>query len=157
MSIAFKRLTDIKQSDLIALMNHPMVRQHMPLLKGNFNEAACDAFIANKELVWAQHGYGIWAFMVDGVFAGWGGLQPENGDVDLALVLHPTFWGMGNLFYKEIIRNAFNDISLPSVTVLFPPTRTRIHGLLKLGFETDGELTIANERFIRYRLQNYRT
>jgi hypothetical protein len=36
--------------------------------------------------------HGPWAFIVDGKFAGWGGLQPEEGDADLELVLHPDYW-----------------------------------------------------------------
>jgi [ribosomal protein S5]-alanine N-acetyltransferase len=41
---------------------------------------------------------------------------------------------------------------LESVTILFPPTRTRIKGILRLGFQEDGEVEIEGERFIRYRL-----
>lgn len=38
----------------------------------------------------------LWSlgFFVDGQFAGWGGLQQEDGDADLALVLHPDYWGL---------------------------------------------------------------
>ena len=43
--------------------------------------------------MWDEHGYGPWAFIINGEFAGWGGLQPEQGEADFALVLHPDFWG----------------------------------------------------------------
>ena len=91
--------------------------------------------------------------MIDGRFAGWGGLQSENGEADLAMVLHPDFWGIGKTLYKEIIRRAFYEMKLSSVTVLLPPTRTRISGLLHLGFKKDSELEIEKQHFIKYRLE----
>jgi len=39
-----------------------------------------------------------------------------------------------------------------SVTVLLPPTRTRVRGLLRLGFAEDGEIEVGGERFLRFRL-----
>ena len=83
---------------------------------------------------------------------GWGGLQPEEGKADLALVLHPDDWGMGKLLYDKIIERAFSEMGFTSITILFPPSRTRLKGILRLGFEPDGEITIGGERFIRYRL-----
>jgi hypothetical protein len=94
--------------------------------------------------------------VVDGRFAGWGGLQPEDGEADLALVLHPHFWGIGRALAGEILRRAFGQMGFESVTVLFPPTRTRIRAILRLGFHPDGEVAIAGERFLRYRLTRAR-
>lgn len=93
-------------------MNHPMVRRQMPLFNGEFDDNACEQFIAAKENLWVEFGYGPWAFVVEGEFAGWGGLQPENGDADLALVLHPRYWGVGKVIYKRIIDIAKKN-SLP--------------------------------------------
>jgi len=125
----------------------------MPLTSDTFSESDCDDFVAAKEQLWNEHGYGPWAFIVDGEFAGWGGLQPEDGEADLALVLHPNYWGIGKILYHDIVNRAFGEMNLNTVTVLLPPTRTRIKGLLRLGFNKDGELIIGKERFIRYRLE----
>ncbi|TRX58834.1 GNAT family N-acetyltransferase [Fulvivirga sp. M361] len=153
MNIEFKRLAEIEKSDIIELMNNPLVRRQMPLLQSDFSESDCDKFVASKEQLWTEHGYGPWAFIVNDQFAGWGGLQPESGEADLALVLHSDYWGIGKVLYKEIISRAFDNLGLTSVTVLFPPTRTRIKGILRLGFKEDKEVEIGNERFIRYRLE----
>lgn len=154
MEIEFKRLSKVSKSRIIDLMNNHLVRRQMPLLTGDFNESVCDKFIATKESLWTEHGYGPWAFIANGQFAGWGGLQPQNGEADLALVLHPNYWGIGKILYKRIIDFAFDEMKLTSVTVLFPPTRTRIKGLLRLGFVEDGEFNIENGQFIRYRKMN---
>lgn len=153
MQIEFKRLNEVDRAGIIDLMNNPLVRRQMPLTSDHFSEADCEGFIAGKERLWAEHGYGPWAFVVDGKFAGWGGLQPEEGEADLALVLHPDAWGLGKPIYDEIMRRAFGEMGFESVTILFPPSRTRVKGILRLGFQPDGEVEIGGERFIRYRLR----
>lgn len=152
MNIEFKRLTDVGSHDLIAVNSNPLVLHHMPLSDGSFDEEKCRAWVAEKELQWDMHGYGPWAFLVDGAFAGWGGLQYEEGDADLALVLRPDYWGVGKAIYSKIIDQAFSQLGLESVTILLPPTRTRIKGVLRLGFVPDGEITMGDERFLRFRL-----
>lgn len=151
MRIEFKRLTEAPKSSIIDLMNNPLVRRQMPLLSEYFDESACDRFVAAKEQLWTDYGYGPWAFFVDDRFAGWGGLQPEHGDADLALVLHPKYWGIGKVLYKRITDTAFNEMGLTSVTVLFPNTRVRIKGLLRLGFKEDGKVKIGDQQFMRFR------
>lgn len=152
MIVEFKHLRDVDRSEIIALMNHPLVKRHMPLASENFDEAACEAFINAKEHLWKEYGYGPWAFIADGKFIGWGGLQPEHGDVEIALVLHPQSWGAGKIIYREILRRAFEEMGLKSVIILFPPTRSRIKGLLRDGFKPDGKLNIEGKLFLRYRL-----
>ena len=152
MKIEFKRLGEIDCSEYIALNTNPLVRRQMPLTSDKFDEEDCREWIKGKEKMWGEHGYGPWAFLIDGKFAGWGGLQPEEGDADLGLVLHPDYWGYGKAIYEEIIRRAFGEMGLKSVIILFPPTRTRVKGILRLGFKPDGEVEIGGERFLRYRL-----
>jgi ribosomal-protein-alanine N-acetyltransferase len=151
-AIRFARLGEVDRAVIIALMNDPQVRRHMPLARGAFGPAECDAFVANKERQWQEHGYGPWAFIIDGEFAGWGGIQDEGGEADVGLVLRPKYWGAGRVLYERIIAHAFGELGFSSVIALLPPSRTRLSGVLKLGFRPDGELTIAGERFLRYRL-----
>lgn len=152
MKIEFKRLLEVEKSSLLALMNHPLVRRHMPLASGLFDDKAYDAFLADKEQLWAEHGYGPWGFIIDGKFAGWGGLQFEQGDADLALVLHPDYWGSGRAIFEEIVKRAFGEMGLQSITILLPPSRIRLKGLVRLKFKPDGELILKGERFLRFRL-----
>ena len=154
MNIAFVRLTEIPRQDLMDLMNLEKVREQMPLFDGEFDLSQYDAFINAKEQIWEEHGFGPFGFIIDDSFAGWGGLQPENGDVDLALVLHPDFWGYGNILYKQIISKAFNERGIPSITVLLPTTRKHIQALYRNGFMEDGEVMIGDELFKRFRIQN---
>ena len=154
MNIEFKRLTEVNKYDIIELMNNQLIRKHMPLLKGEFDEDICHKFINSKEILWLEYGYGPWGFLYNKTFIGWGGLQPENGEADMAMVLHPKYWGLGKTLYKKVIDNAFYEMGLKSITVLLPPSRTLVKGLLRLGFKQECSLEINNEHFIRYRLKN---
>jgi len=130
------------------------VRRQMPLTFDNFDLKDSQNFIKAKTQMWQDHGFGPWAFFVDSEFAGWGGLQPEQGVPDLALVLHPDYWGIGKTLAEQIIEKAFTQLDMEYITVLFPPTRTRVKGLIKLGFKQMGEQVIEGETFIRYGLQS---
>jgi len=151
-SFEFKRLSEVSKESIIELMNHPLILRHMPLATGKFNEDEYHQFIKAKQAIWNERGYGPWAFVVNGQFVGWGGLQPENDDVEIALVLHPKYWGLGKATYDKIIDYAFGQLGLNSLIVLFPPSRSRIKGLFRLGFEKDGEVEIQGQKFFRYRL-----
>jgi len=152
MQLEFRRLSDINISDIIAVNTNPLVLRHMPLSCDNWQESDWMEWVEGKEKQWDQYGYGPWAFIIDGKFAGWGGLQNENGDADLGLVLHPDFWGIGKIIYEEIIKRSFGEMGFESIIVLLPPSRTRQKAIQRLGFQLDGEVEIQGEKFIRYRL-----
>lgn len=150
--IEFQKLESVDKADIIELMNHPLVRRQMPLVKGKFDDTAYQTFMTTKKELWLQHQYGPWAFIIDGKFAGWGGLQFEQGDADFALVLHPNYWGMGKRIYDQVIEYAFTKMGLSSITVLLPPSRNCRKVLFRFGFQPDGESRIGGELFLRFRL-----
>jgi hypothetical protein len=140
--IAFRPIGDIAASDWLELMNDPRVRRHLPLARAVFEESDWRAFVATKEAMWEDSGYGPWAFFRGENFVGWGGLQPEAGEPDLALILHPDHWGLGRSLAREIIRRAFCDFDFPAIFALLPPTRRRTSALRKLGFRCKGDIIL---------------
>lgn len=153
MQITLARLSDIDPAEIVALLTHPLVRRHMPLADAEMSLDEARAWAEAKDRQWVENGYGPWAFLVNGEFVGWGGLQDEGGVPDLGLVLHPAHWGKGRAIAEEIIRRAFGELGFESLTILLPPSRTRVKGVLRLGFVPDGEVEIDGERFLRYRLR----
>ncbi|NES73615.1 MAG: GNAT family N-acetyltransferase, partial [Okeania sp. SIO2D1] len=137
---------------IINLMNDPAVRRHLPLAQGEFGDVECARFVANKERMWEENGFGPWAFVLDDEFIGWGGLQLEGDDVDVGLVLSQKYWGAGPTLYRRILTHAFEELCVDSVTALLPPSRTRVSALRRLGFCEDGEVVLQDQHFIRYRL-----
>ncbi|MEH6631577.1 MAG: GNAT family N-acetyltransferase [Halopseudomonas aestusnigri] len=155
--IKFVHLFEIKEEQIIELMNNEMVGKQMPLLakegpERGFSAENCQDFLKAKKQLWDEHGYGPWAFLIKGEFAGWGGLQPEHGEADFALVLHPKFWGWGRKIFNKVKDRAFNQMGLSSITILFPPSRTNWKAITRMGFTDDGQLTVDGELFKRFRL-----
>ena len=151
MEIEFAEIGDVDQSEFIDLMNDKLVRKHMPLFDDVFAEKDYHEFISAKRALWREHGFGPWAFLVDGNFAGWGGLQAEDGYADLALVLSPKFWGTGKAIFDKIVKVALEEMKLEELTILLPLSRIRSKGLHRLGFVVDGEVYLEGQRFVRFR------
>lgn len=152
MDLKLVRLSEIELTDIMALHTDPRVLRHLPLASGTFDEFECKRWRESKEAQWEANGYGPWGILIGGAFAGWGGLQYEMGDADLALVLSPDYWGYGKAIYRKIIGIAFEELGLESVTALLPPSRGQADGLLRLGFVADGQIDISGSLFNRYRL-----
>lgn len=150
--IKLVHLSEVKEEQIIDLMNDEMVGKHLPLLTQSFSNKDCRNFLSAKQRLWDEHGFGPWAFLINGEFAGWGGLQPEHGEADFALVLHPKFWGCGRKIFNIIKDKAFNQLGVNSITILFPPSRLNSKAITRLGFIEDGQLIIDGELFIRFRL-----
>jgi ribosomal-protein-alanine N-acetyltransferase len=157
MAIELRRLREIRTADIVALMSDPRVVRHMPLAKEPFDDAACARFVDGKEKQWEDNGYGPWAFVLDGVFAGWGGFQKEGNDADLALVLAPAWWGRGPELYRTMLEVGFRPsrdggFGFESVIILLPPSRTRLKALNRMGFSHEGTIDYLGEPFLKFRL-----
>jgi RimJ/RimL family protein N-acetyltransferase len=152
MDIELKRLQEIPPAEIIDLMTHPRLRRHMPLLGPTFDEAACRDFVEGKERARQELGYGVWAFCCAGKFVGWGGIQDEDGDPDVGIVLHPDHWGLGPVIMRILLREAFRDLGFSYVTILIPPTRKNVRALGDLGFTLEGEVSSFGTTFLRFRL-----
>ena len=87
MRIEFVRLTEVPLAPVVELLNEPRNARHMPLA-GTFTEEAAAEWVSAKDSQWASNGYGPWAVLVDGQFAGWGGFQREENGADFAWCSH---------------------------------------------------------------------
>jgi [ribosomal protein S5]-alanine N-acetyltransferase len=87
-----------------------------------------------------------------GEFAGWGGLQPWDDEVELALVLKPEFWGWGRPIFEGFVEHAFEHLALTEVMAAVPPTRGRGRGLLRLGFSFVRTAAVERQEFLVYQL-----
>lgn len=150
--VEFINLDQVRLDDLVTLHNDPQVLRHLPLAPHGFDRAKAKAWVQSKAQMWSTQGYGPWGIMIENRFAGWGGLQPEGQDADLALVLSPVFWGYGKCIYERFLAYAFNDLQLPSVTALLPLSRARIKGLERMGFMAEGRVQLDGAWFNRFRL-----
>lgn len=151
--ISFASLSSIDPGELRTLLNDPQVLRHMPLADPEpMSSDEVRDWVMGKEAITQQHGFGPQAILVEGNFAGWGGIEPDGGGASISLVLFPAYWGRGHKVLDILLEEAFGRRGLPYVLVEFPPSRSRVRGLLHLGFREVGERMIGGERFVVYRL-----
>ena len=145
------RLTEVPLSDVLEVLNEPRNARHMPLA-GNFTEESAAAWVREKDGQWEQNGYGPWAVLVDGEFAGWGGFQREPNGADFGLVLSPRHWGQGAAITRAAIDRGFGELDLDSVIIALPFTRSPERVVTRFGFVPDGEVSYGDATFRQYRL-----
>jgi RimJ/RimL family protein N-acetyltransferase len=151
--VGFLSLSSIDPELLRALLNDSRVTRHMPLANSEpMSLQAVRDWVVTKEDIVRQHGYGPQAILLDGSFAGWGGLEPDGDGASISLVLLPDYWGRGREVLDALLEEAFGRRALPYVLAEFPPSRTRVRGLLRVGFRQVGERVIFGETFVVYRL-----
>jgi ribosomal-protein-alanine N-acetyltransferase len=151
-AIEFVRLSHIDTASLLRLVNDPRVQRHMPLAGDEMSAADVHAWVGDKERYWDEFGFGPWGIRIQGTVAGWGGLQPFNGDVEIALVLLPEFWGWGKAIFLRLEQYAFGELGLTHIVVALPRTRGGARGLLRLGFRPVDTADIEGHPFVVYRL-----
>lgn len=149
--IEFVRLPEVPVATVLRLLNEPRNARHMPLA-GSFDTESAAAWVRSKDEQWDLSGYGPWAFLVDGAFAGWGGFQAEENGADFALVLSPEYWGLGAQVASAAFERGFTELGLDAVLVALPLTRGPSRVLTRLGFVPDGEVSYGGSTFRQYRL-----
>ncbi|WP_215401718.1 MULTISPECIES: GNAT family N-acetyltransferase [unclassified Leucobacter] len=149
--ITFTRLPEIPIEQVTALLNEPRNSRHMPLATAFTPEQAAD-WVRDKDAQWAIHGFGPWAILVNGEFAGWGGFEAEADSADFALVLLPGQWGMGEMITRKALETGFEEFDVHTVTIALPYSRQPTKVVGRLGFNADGEVIYGGERFRRYKL-----
>jgi RimJ/RimL family protein N-acetyltransferase len=150
--ITFVRLSEIDPALLIAQMNDPLVKAHMPLAGPVFDKEFCLRWVAGKEKQWTENGLGPWAFLIDGEYAGWGGFQLEDFGWDLGLVLTPAFFGAGPAIARKLLEFAREDPRIDTVCCLLPPSRRHFGALRRFGAVADGTVDYDGKTFLRFRL-----
>ena len=150
MAFTLHAFSDIPTEDWMLLLNHPDVIRHMPLADGKWTESAVADWAKAKDAQWLESGYGPWSIRIDGNFAGWGGFQSEGDEADLALVLLPKYWGHGVKIFRGLMSRRI-ELGIGPVSIMLPPSRSRIRGIARIGFALDGEVAYEGQRFLKFR------
>lgn len=154
--ISFVRLTEVDVAALVELFNEPLNARHMPLSGNDWTEETAAKWVRVKDDQWRANGYGPWAVLVNGAFAGWGGFQPEDNGVDFALVLAPRHWGHGLAIARVALERGFDDLGLDEVVIALPYSRSPDRVVARWGFVPDGDVMFGSVTFRQYKLTRQR-
>ena len=147
--IVLRRMHEIEPEAWVTMMNHPKLAKHLPLLKSPFTLEDANEFVLIKESYWETQGYGPWALFHQNKLMGWGGFQPYQNQAELALVLHPNWWGWGKeCLQKFIEHNSYSH--LEQVIALLPESRRSLRGMKRLGFHQKNTTFIDGNRFFQF-------
>lgn len=150
--ISFVRLTEVDVVAVAELLNEPRNARHMPLAGERFTAETAGAWVTAKDGQWEANGYGPWAVLVDGEFAGWGGFQAEENGADFALVLSPRFWGHGEAIARRALTVGFTDLGLTDVLIALPYSRHPDRAVARYGFVPAGDVHYGGQVFRQYGL-----
>jgi ribosomal-protein-alanine N-acetyltransferase len=147
--IVLRRMQEIETEAWVAMMNHPKLAKHLPLLRTPFTLEDAKEFVLIKESYWETHGYGPWALLNQNKLMGWGGFQPCQEQAELALVLQPNWWGWGKeCLQKFIEHNSYSRLT--QLIVRLPNSRKNLRGMERLGFQQQGVTFIDGNLFFQF-------
>ena len=151
-TITFHSFAEVSLSEWKVLLNDSIVNRHMPLASTLYTEASIAEWVVGKDRQWNENGYGPWAILIDGKFAGWGGFQKEDYGSDLALVLKPEFFGFGKQVFDALVASR-HSLGIDAIYILLPNSRRKLAAIRQLGFTHDGSIEYDGHNFQRYKLQ----
>ncbi|MCB1754452.1 MAG: N-acetyltransferase [Gammaproteobacteria bacterium] len=93
----------VDPKDLMAVVNQDSLRAHL-VDHPYFNITSIQAWIEDKIETDAIQGCRVRVVSVDGVVAGWCGLQPDDDGFEIAIVISQRFWGCGIPVFKTLMR-----------------------------------------------------
>ena len=100
-NIEYLTFEQVDPEELMTVMNEDSLRAHL-IHHPYFDVTSIQAWIEDKiktDLLW---GCRIRAVSIDGVLAGWCGIQPDDNGFEIAIVISQKFWGSGIHIFKTL-------------------------------------------------------
>lgn len=101
-AITFLHFHQVNPEDFMAVVNEDSLRTHL-IDHPYFDAASFKAWVDDKINTDTTQGCRVRAVCIDGVLAGWCGIQPDDHGFELAIVLSKKFWGAGIVIFKTLM------------------------------------------------------
>ena len=153
MHIELRPIVFANSEELLILLNDARVTKHMPLAE-TVDLAWVDKWKAEKSASWDNPLKGPWSVTINGEFAGWAGIQPdEHLTAELALVLHHWAWGFGRSVVEIVLETwkTFPE-SNRKLFVYFPDSRKARDFADRIGIRYAGTSEISGLKFEKFEL-----
>ena len=127
------------------------MRKHL-ISHPRFTPQTFEAWLAEKVIAGKAPGCRLREIHEGGKLAGWGGIQCEAGEFEVALVLAPTSWGGGHEIVTTIRRWA-REMGHAYLLAHFPESRPQARALKKLFGQPIATHQIDETVFVTYRVE----
>ncbi|PCI12145.1 MAG: GNAT family N-acetyltransferase [Thiotrichales bacterium] len=140
---------EIAAADFMKLLNQQKIREHL-VEHGLFDAGSIKNWVKGKIEVDRTDGCRVRGIISENTFAGWCGLQLEDGKYEIAIVLDPKHWGIGTAVFSDIMRWA-KELGHDEVFIHLLHTRPEYQFLRKIAkrvFESEQ----LGQKFTTYHL-----
>lgn len=139
----------VNPDDFIDLLNKPKIRKHL-IGHDQFTPDSVRSWMQSKIGVDAEPGCRVRAVTCDHTLMGWCGIQHEEGQYEIAIVIDEQFWGQGRKIFQQLMAWA-KELGHQEVFIHFLHTRPEYRFLKKIAsrvYETE----LFGSRFTTYQL-----
>ena len=100
--IEYFSFSQANPKDFLEIVNEDSLRTHL-IDHPYFDRASLQEWMKEKISIDKKQGCRVRAVYIDGVLAGWCGIQPDNKGFEIAIVIAKKFWGCGLPIFKALM------------------------------------------------------
>lgn len=148
-SIEYLKLSQVNANDFIYILNKLKIREH--LIDHNlFDNNSIKNWIKSKLEVDSTQGCRVRAIFINHQLAGWCGIQLEDDEYEIAIVIDEEFWGSGKTVFKDIMSWA-KDLGHEKILIHFLHSRPEYKFLRKISTKVYTS-QLLGDKFTTYQL-----
>jgi hypothetical protein len=102
-TIAYIPFSQADPGEFLEILNDAVLRKHLAA-HAVFDNVSVRKWMDQKIQSDSTTGCRVRAITIDGVLAGWCGIQPDDNGFEIAIVLSQRFWGSGISVFKTLMR-----------------------------------------------------
>lgn len=148
-TVDYPKFNTINPNDFLPLLNSKKIRKHL-IEHELFTIGTLTTWMHNKMKVDATSGCKVRGIVCEGELAGWCGIQLEEGNYELAIVIDDKFWGLGKTVFKDMMCWA-KELEHDEVYIHFLHTRPQYMFLKKIS-KNVYEADFFGSKFTTYQL-----
>jgi len=149
MNIKYVNFSKVDPVDFLVLLNKQKLRRH--LVKHDlFDIDSINNWIKAKLAVDAKPGCRVRAVLFNNELAGWCGIQFDNAEYEIAIIIDDCLWGAGKRIYKEVMRWA-KELGHVEVVIHLLDSRPEYKFLRKLA-KNVYKSEILGREFVTYQI-----
>lgn len=100
--IEYVNFNQVDPEVFLPVVNEQSLRKHL-IDHGQFDSVSIKEWMNGKIQSESIPGCRIRAVFIDGVLAGWCGIQPDDKGFEIAIVISKQFWGVGISIFKTLM------------------------------------------------------
>lgn len=149
--IEFLDLDKPSHEQWLELLNNKRIKKHMPLAENTVDLNWVLGWLRHKKELSAKSLFPIYSIWINSGFAGWAGIQPDDDDFELSIVLKPEYWGYGRNITKRLVDEFLSKETKRDLLVYLPISRGVEKIAAKLQLEKLEKFELLGKEFMKFR------